>query len=347
MRILVIGNSRAARVFTNRLAKNEDNIVITTAADCENNYIDISPGDVDELKEFAEANELDLTIVCDPELMEKDFVSKFNSANLAVFSPDPEALKIVSSRGYGKKFMYKNKIHTPKFAIFDKAQLAIEYARASNYPLIVRSDESASIWPDVKCNTFAKAVSAIENLFDNCAKKVVLQAFVEGKQFTYYVLTDGYNVMPIDSVATFNGEYAYLDANFIDEDIKKKILKSVFNSAVSALEKYSTGYTGILGIDFVLTDRNELFALEFKSFFNDLDVDLFTESVEEDWGKLLNGAIVGSLLDDYSEIKKSQRCFIAAKSGDDYIVEEGFTLNQAKEKMAEFDGVEGVCNWKF
>lgn len=347
MRVLVIGNSHTASVFAECLCANKENLVFTTAKNTSANYVDILPSDVSELKDFALANELNMAIVTDIELMRCDFVKEFHEANLTIFAPDPDALKIVSERSFGKKFMYKNKIQTPKFGVFDKAQLAVEYARASNYPIVIKSDEPTTVWPDTTCKTFAKAAIAIEKLFDEGTKKIVIQSFVEGREFSYYVLTDGYNIMPLDSVATLDNKYAYLDANFVDADLQKKIAENIIRPVISALERFNTGYVGILGIDFILTDRNELYALEFRPFFNDLDVELFAFAVEDDWLTLFNSAIVGSLLDDFSQIKKSERCYITAKTDEGYITEEGSTLNQAREKLAEFNNLDGVCAWKF
>ena len=65
MRILVIGNSKSAEILTNFLSENKDLLVFTTKEGTDGNFIDINPKDVEELKEFALANEINLSIVAD------------------------------------------------------------------------------------------------------------------------------------------------------------------------------------------------------------------------------------------------------------------------------------------
>jgi phosphoribosylamine-glycine ligase len=157
--------------------------------------------------------------------------------------------------------------------------------------------------------------------------------------------------MPLDSAAFWKGksacDAAYLGANFMDWELENKILNEVVRPSVQALERFNTAYIGILAVDFILTDRESLFALGFRAFFNDLDIGLFTASVRDDWPKLFDSAIVGSLLDDFSSVAKSNECYIVAKSGNEYVLQEGKTLNQAREKLVEFDGIDEVADWKF
>ena len=65
MRILVIGNSKSAEILTNFLSENKDLLVFTTKEGTDGNFIDINPKDVEELKEFALANEINLSIAAD------------------------------------------------------------------------------------------------------------------------------------------------------------------------------------------------------------------------------------------------------------------------------------------
>ncbi len=73
MRILVIGNSKSAEILTNFLSENKDLLVFTTKEGTDGNFIDINPKDVEELKEFALANEINLSIAADIFLSDIDY----------------------------------------------------------------------------------------------------------------------------------------------------------------------------------------------------------------------------------------------------------------------------------
>ena len=88
MRILVIGNSKSAEILTNFLSENKDLLVFTTKEGTDGNFIDINPKDVEELKEFALANEINLSIAADIFLSDIDYFSVFGENNLAVLAPE-------------------------------------------------------------------------------------------------------------------------------------------------------------------------------------------------------------------------------------------------------------------
>ena len=92
----------------------------------------------------------------------------FGENNLAVLAPDYDAAKIASLKSYGKKFIYKNKIKTPKFAFFEKLNLALDYIRSAEYPLVIK--------PDGHCETetayIAETFGAAKNRLKNCFKMI-------------------------------------------------------------------------------------------------------------------------------------------------------------------------------
>ena len=81
MRILVIGNSKSAEILTNFLSENKDLLVFTTKEGTDGNFIDINPKDVEELKEFALANEINLSIAADIDLILLSLVATIHTCH--------------------------------------------------------------------------------------------------------------------------------------------------------------------------------------------------------------------------------------------------------------------------
>ena len=114
MRILTIGSAKTMEILTNFLAEDENLLVFTTSENTNANFINIHAENIEELKDFALANEINLTITAGNNLPDIDYLTEFGESNLAILAPDKEASKIASSKSFGKKFIYKNKIKTPK-----------------------------------------------------------------------------------------------------------------------------------------------------------------------------------------------------------------------------------------
>ena len=346
MRILVIGKNRSTKVFSDLLSKNENNIVFTNLENTQANFVDIGMSDIEEWKEFALANEINLTILCDFEDLEEDFVQHFSQADLSIFAPDKDSARICTSKNFAKKFMYRNKIKTPQFQIFDKQSMAIDYVRSANLPVVIKPDEHSNTCGTTVCETFSTALKVLNSFFNHGIRNVVIENFVSGREFSAYFITDGFNTFLLDFVSTQNNRFASLGADFLDE-ATQNFAKEIAKRTIESLSRAQNNYTGILGIDFILGDNNIVYTLEYNSFFDNLDVDLFCESIDEKWEKLFEGAILGTLKDELSadnsfEIKKIEGNFVTQidETGKLHFAK-GRTLNEAKENLSE----EGVL-WK-
>lgn len=370
MRILVIGNSHAARIFSNLFCKNEKNIVFTTVENSAANFVDHGSLCVEHLLEFALANEINLTVLCDFESLDVGFVETFSDAGLTVFAPESGtggasgASRICSSKSYAKKFMYKNKIKTPRFQIFDKPQLALDWvvhrgggAGKSNYPLVIKPNAHSETYGTTVCETFAAAQKTINEFFALGSKSIVIEEFVSGREFSAYVITDGFNAFLLDFVSTKLNRFAYLGSNFVDEELKNKVMTNVIATTIENLANAGSDYIGVLGVDFILTEGGELYTLEYNPFFENLDAELFARGLDEPFETMFDSAISGTLRDEFSKIKKHSGNFIGAITKDSnigtgrIISAEGRTLNEARENLLEEiedeETAKEVRNWKF
>ncbi len=348
MRILIVGNSYSAKIFADTLAQDSENLVFTTAVGIEATCVDINYDDVEELKEFALANEIDLTIVCDTCAITQNFTEVFHENNLAILTPDNDANGIVTSRAFAKKFMYKNKILTPKFGIFDKPQLAIDWARAQKQPIIIKQNKKCG--DDFKfayCETFPKAKKEIEILFESGVNQVVMEVALEGTKFSLYVLSDGYNFIDITYVTYHKDKFAYLGANFVDEKLDNKIKTEVVIPTISSLCRFGSEYVGILGFDFILDSRGNLYTTDYRAFFNDLDIEFMMANTLDNFAKMCESTIKGTVLDDFAITKKANMNFISMKDENNIYMEYGRTLNEAREKMLEEHYSKELANWQF
>ncbi len=319
MQILVIGKSAKECVLAKKIKENNPDAIVFIAPGnpAVGNYatcIDIAIDNVDELVDFALANEIDLTIVCDDEAIENEVVETFNEAGLMIFGPERECARFALSKAVGKRFMYKLKIPTSKFGIFDKESSAREYLKNSVYPLLIKVDRHEYGERVHLCLSEREANNILNKLFSIDEVKVVIENYVAGREFSFYALSDGYNAIPLCSVVPYkyssekdggcitNGVGAYAPATFVDEELISKILNTIIYPALSEVEKSSTPYVGVIGADLILDESGELFVIEFNTFFNEPDIECVLELLNEDIVSLFKACTVGSLADDYENV---------------------------------------------
>ena len=101
MKILIIGSGAKEQTIAKLISSYEQTGLVFVAPGNEAidefaNCIDISADNVEELVEFAKANEIDLTIACSEKAIQNGIAEKFNDAGLMIFSPTSEAAKITT-----------------------------------------------------------------------------------------------------------------------------------------------------------------------------------------------------------------------------------------------------------
>lgn len=319
MKLLIVGSGAKEYSIAKLVSQYEDtelvfvapgNAAIAEFANC----IDIKADDTEALLEFAKANEIDFTIASSEKSIIAGISEKFNEAGLMVFAPSSESARIATSKSAAKKFMYKTKIPTPKFGIFDRENIAIDYARKSKYPLVVKTDTHLHGENVFVCDNFKIAKRVIEDLFDAEQKKIIIEDYVAGQEFSYYVITDGYNAMPFNSVVPYksvlegsggsitSGLGAYAPFYMIDRELEGRIFKNIIYPALDELAKNENQYVGILGVDIILDRSGNLNVIEFNPFFKEPDAQCVLDLLNENLVNILRAAIVGSLVDDYNEI---------------------------------------------
>lgn len=338
-KVLIIGSSAVEYTLAKRLLESDNvsEVYVAPGNDIMSEFctvVDIRENNIQELLEFVLENAIDLTIASSESAISSDIASIFQKHNEMVFAPTQASADICLSKSNGKKFMYKNKILCPKFGIFDKPQLAIDYVKKSDIPIIVKTDEHQKKGVLV-CNSFQIAKTFIEELFDTGEKKIVIEDYILGHEFSFYVITDGYHALPLGSVATYKYELegngglttarmgAYTPDYKVSKQTEQKIMEQIIYPTLNNLAKQQTPYVGILGVDLIMTEEDKLYTIEFNSFLQAPDCQGILALLNENLYSLFEACTVGSFADDYEQLDISDSyavsCVVASRKKDEII----------------------------
>ena len=327
-KVLIVGNSAKehalAKVFSEYPFVEKVYLAPGNSATgefCEN--VDIRPDSVSELLEFAMENAVDLTIATDEKAIKADISTLFQQNGQMIFAPSAQSAQYAISKSAGKRLLYKLHIPTPRFGIFEKQQLAADYVKKSSYPLVIRTDESTEGADRQVCNTVQTASVFVEDLFLSGANKIILEDFVYGHEFIYYVITDGYHFLPLTSCANYKfmengnggvltpGMGAYCPDYKLSYEIQEKLLYEVASPVIETLARRETPYLGILGIEGVLENDGTYSILELKPFLSNHDCQAVLNLVDENLYTLFEACAIGSFADDYETLNISDRASVS------------------------------------
>lgn len=325
-KVLIVGNSAKEYALAKKFKSYDCDIFIAPGnnsfdeiAQC----VDIREENVQEILEFALENAIDLTIASSEIAIKNDIAGLFQANEQLIFAPTKFASSFAVSRSAGKKFLYKLRIPTPRFAIFDKLPLAVDYLKTAPMPQVIRTDENSNTADRLVCTTFINAKTFVEDLFCRNENKVVLEDYVYGHEFTFYVVTDGYSALPLASVANYkfmengdagvltSGSGAYTPDYKISAEIEDSLMKNVVSRVLESMQRKETPYLGVLGVDCVLTNDNKYVVLDFKPFLSDHDSEAVLNIIDENLLTLFEACAVGSFADDYESIDLSENSSIS------------------------------------
>lgn len=333
-KVLIVGASSGEYVLAQKIAETKgiSKVYVAPGNDSMRDFsttVDIKETNSKELLEFVLENAIDFTIVSNESAIKTDIASLFQSNGQMIFAPTFESAGICLSKAHGKKFMYKNRIPCPKFGIFDKITMAIDYVKNSKYPIVVKTDEHQEKKEIMICNSFIDAKNFIEDLFASGEKRIIVEEYIHGHEFSFYVVTDGYHALPLGSVATYKHELdghagsitdgmgSFAPDYKISKNIENIIMNQMVYPTLDVLAEMQIPYTGVLGLDLILDENEKLFALEYNSFLQNPDCNCILSNLDENLFNLFEACVVGSFADDYESLDISDSysvsCVICSK----------------------------------
>lgn len=316
-KILIIGNSLKAYSLA-KLLSSKYKIYITPASDTLKeftNTLDIREDNITELLEFVLENGIDLTIPVSEECLKTDIVEIFNKNNLQIFAPNKDAASIVFDKAYAKKVLYKLRIPTPRFGIFEKQNMVMDYIKNLKNPFVLKTNanNSAAVF-----SSFNIAKNCIDFSFIEKNKKIIIEDYIYGTPFSFYTITDGYKALPIGSSINYkqqldgNGGQITSGMGACSPNYKLTLEQEYFlmdNVIYPTLDYLEIGgfpYIGILGINGVLQNDGTISILGYQAFMNDTDAYIVLNSINENLYDLFISCTLGSFSDEYDNIQLNE-----------------------------------------
>ena len=301
MKILIIGSGGREHALAWRLAKSPatelyalpGNPGIARLAECIP-ALSLTPANI---LAAAQTLAVDLTIIGPEAPLVAGVVDLFRSANLAIVGPSAEAARLEGSKVYAKRFFNLHAIPTARFETVTSPAEAIDAIGRFNFPIVIKADGLAAGKGVVIAQNRAEA----ERAFEILGPAMVVEEFLEGKEVSFIVLSDGRNVIPLlpardhkraldgDSGPNTGGMGAYCDASLLTDTEIGQILDRIIQPTV-----YATGFTGFLYAGLMMTAQGPKL-LEYNVRLGDPETQALMHHLDDDFAGILHSAAQGTL----------------------------------------------------
>jgi phosphoribosylamine--glycine ligase len=169
-----------------------------TEAKCENINVDMLNNQA--LIEFAQQNQVELTIVGPEAPLVNGVVNAFRAAGLKIWGPTQHAAQLEGSKAFAKDFLDRHGIPTAYYSVFTDTNQALAYVREKGAPIVIKADGLAAGKGVIVAMTLNEAEDAITdmlsgNKFGSAGARVVVEEFLDGEEASFICMVDGVNAL--------------------------------------------------------------------------------------------------------------------------------------------------------
>lgn len=317
MKVLVIGSGGREHALAWKIARSPRISRVYVAPGnagtaLEDGVYNVALNSVDELLAFAQAEQIELTVVGPEAPLSQGVVDAFRAAGLKIFGPTKAAAQLESSKDFAKAFMKRHAIPTAEYMTFSDATLAHAYIDQRGAPIVIKADGLAAGKGVVVAMSLDEAHAAIDmmlsdNKLGDAGARVVVEDFLSGEEASFIVMVDGTKVLPLassqdhkrlldgDQGPNTGGMGAYSPAPVVTPAIHAKAMREVIMPTVHGMAKDGIPYSGFLYAGLMISDDGAIKVLEFNCRMGDPETQPIMFRLKSDFVDLLEAAVDGSL----------------------------------------------------
>lgn len=296
----------------------------------------LNPNDFVALSEFALQEEINMIIVGPEEPLVRgiwDYFQKDDTLkHIPVIGPSAKGAQLEGSKAYAKQFMADYNIPTAGYREFtsETLQAGLDYIAQQTPPIVLKADGLAAgkgvlILDDItEAQQEFKAM--LEGKFGQASHTVVIEEFLDGIEFSVFVLTDGtsYKILPVakdykrigegDTGLNTGGMGAISPVSFVDDALMKMVEEEIVQPTMVGLKERAIDYQGFIFIGLIRVDGKP-YVIEYNCRMGDPETEVVIPRIKNDLVEVLQKVAHQQLESVTIEIDKRAATTVVLVSG--------------------------------
>lgn len=348
MKVLIVGSGGREHAIAYSVAKSPKvdkiycapgNAGIGTVAEC----VPIGPMEFEKLAQFAQEEQMDLTIVGMDNPLVGGIVDVFEEKGLRVFGPRKNAAILEGSKAFSKDLMKKYQIPTAAYENFEDPQKALEYLEKAKFPIVLKADGLALGKGVLICNSLEEAKDGVKEImldkkFGTAGNTLVVEEFMTGREVSVLSYVDGTTIKTMTSAQDHKrakdgdqglntgGMGTFSPSPFYTKEIDEYCQKHIYQPTVDAMRAEGRPFTGIIFFGLMLTEQGPK-VLEYNARFGDPEAQVVLPRMKNDIVEVMEACIDGKL--DEIELQFEDNaavCVVLASEGYPVKYEKGIPI---------------------
>ena len=341
MNVLILGSGGREHTFAWKISQSSlcDNLYIApgnAGTQQHGTNVAISPMDFEAVKALAIEKNIQIVLVGPEAPLVAgiyDFFKKEEQLqHIAVIGPSAKGAQLEGSKAFSKAFMAKRNIPTAGYREFTQAtiQEGLTYIEQQTPPVVLKADGLAAGKGVLILNDIEEAkmefAAMLDGKFGAASEKVVIEDFLDGIEFSVFVLTDGtdYKVLPIakdykrigegDTGLNTGGMGAVSPVPFVNEELMQKVTQRIIIPTVKGIAEDELDYKGFVFIGLIKVGE-EPYVIEYNCRMGDPETEVVLPRLENDLLELLVALAEGKLNEIDIKISEKAATTIMLVSG--------------------------------
>lgn len=284
------------------------------------------------LGEAAQRLKIDLVVIGPDDCLANGLSDYLRSLGFTVFGPSQAAARLEWSKAYAKSFMQRHHLPTAQWLAFQDPVEAKSYLKTVSFPIVIKASGLALGKGVVIAGSLSEAEAAVnemmtEQCFGPAGETVVIEEFLQGREFSLLAFCDGYTVKimpPVeDHKQIFDGDLGpntggmgtISPLTFLSQQEAERIQIEILQPVIDAMKLEGTPFQGVLFTGFMLT-KNGPKILEFNARFGDPETQSLLLLLESDLLEIFLACCQGTLQTQEIHWKnQAAACVILASPG--------------------------------
>ena len=356
MKVLIVGSGGREHAIAWKVAQSPKvdkiycapgNAGIEEYAEC----VNIGAMEFEKLADFAQENQIDLTIIGMDDPLVGGVVDEFEARGLRVFGPRKNAAILEGSKAFSKDLMKKYNIPTAAYETFTDASAALAYLEKADFPIVLKADGLALGKGVLICNTLEEAKDGVKTImedkkFGTAGNTMVVEEFMTGREVSVLSYVDGKTIKTMtsaqdhkragdgDTGLNTGGMGTFSPSPFYTEEVDAFCKKYIYQATVDAMAAEGREFKGIIFFGLMLTKEGPK-VLEYNARFGDPETQVVLPRMKNDIVDLFE-ACIDQTLDkiDLQFEDNAAVCVVLASDGYPVHYEKGLPISG----LEAFDG---------
>ncbi|MDO5089251.1 MAG: phosphoribosylamine--glycine ligase, partial [Leptotrichiaceae bacterium] len=339
MKVLIVGSGGREHAIAWKLSKNKNIEKIFIAPGNAGTYLlpnaeSVNLNSINEYVNFAEKNEIALTVVGSEELLVQGIVDEFRKKGLKIFGPDKKSAILEGSKAYAKNFMKKYGIKTAEYEIFDNYAEALKYLDGYNkekFPVVIKASGLAAGKGVIIAENLKEATDAVTDIminkkFSTSGDKIIIEEYLSGVEASILSFTDCKTIIPLISAKDHKkvgegetglntGGMGVISPNpYVTDKVFEEFTENIMKPTLKGIQNEGMDFEGVIFFGLMITQKG-VYLLEYNMRLGDPETQAVLPLLEMDFYYIIEKSFEKKLDEITIQWKSLHSCCIVVAAG--------------------------------